>query len=110
MLRSLSGKEKGKTVTIYRMPFRDVVKRMRAAFGSHALKQKGKQQKVRRTGRSALSIKRVYVTMQPTIPMPGKTSWSRKCQRGRSVHLTAYGYGVNELRKKIPARLGAIVI
>jgi hypothetical protein len=109
MLSSPSRKEKGKTVTIYRMPFRDAVKRMRATFGSNPPAQEAEQQGVHGRGRPALGIKRVYVPMVQAIPTQGKTPWNRKGHRGRSVHVTAYGCGINEARKRINC-LGTIVI
>jgi hypothetical protein len=103
-LRSPSGKEKGKTLTIYRIPFNDVVKRVRAAFASHA------PERAKAPGRPLLNSKRVYVIMQPAIPGPGKTPWSKRRHRGRSVHLTAYGHGIDEASEKIKTCLGTIVV
>jgi hypothetical protein len=103
-LRSPSGKEKGRTLTIYRIPFNDVVKRIRAAFPRNA------PERAKARGRPLLNGERVYVIMQPAIPGPGKRSWSRKRHRGRSIHLTAYGYGIDEVRERIKTCLGTIVI
>lgn len=109
MVRSPSRKEKGRTLTVYRIPFSDVVKRMKASFGLGPPEhRKEKRDKV--IGRPLLNIKRVYVTIQPAIPGPGKQWWSRKRHRGRSVHVTAYGYGIDQAYRKIKNCLGTIVI
>lgn len=107
MLSSPSLKEKGKTVTIYRMPFRDAVKRMRASGVIRPRKKPSSRECM--AVADPHSVSNVYVPMVQAIPTQGKTPWNRKRHRGRSVHVTAYGCGINEARKRINC-FGTIVI